>query len=166
MFSPCIGITFNLAIFILPLSLDQIFYFSLCQAGQAALKAYDKATKVSVKRERYKNDRDSLWQKGKMWEQQAKNAKAEVEKLKKELADARTATEVAEAEVKRVREEEKEKLRATNLKGFEAGIKRAALEYTQIAHKMVNDELEMRLPDFHKLGYVVGADAMAGVMVI
>ncbi|KAG5553375.1 hypothetical protein RHGRI_011301 [Rhododendron griersonianum] len=99
-----------------------------------------------------------------MWEQQAKNAKAEVEKLKKELADARTATEVAEAEVKRVREEEKEKLRATNLKGFEAGIKRAALEYTQIAHKMVNDKLEMRLLDFHKLGYAVGADAMAGVM--
>ncbi|KAF7126442.1 hypothetical protein RHSIM_Rhsim11G0109500 [Rhododendron simsii] len=31
---------------------------------------------------------------------------------------------------------------------------------------MVNDELEVRLPDFFKLGYAAGADAMAGVMAI
>lgn len=31
---------------------------------------------------------------------------------------------------------------------------------------MVNDELEMRPPDFYKLGYAVGADAMAELMVI
>ncbi|KAF7135551.1 hypothetical protein RHSIM_Rhsim08G0126400 [Rhododendron simsii] len=44
----------------------------LVQAGQAALKAYDKATKVAAKRERYKSDRDSARQEGKTWEQQAK----------------------------------------------------------------------------------------------
>ncbi|KAG5546309.1 hypothetical protein RHGRI_018472 [Rhododendron griersonianum] len=128
--------------------------FLLCHARQVALKAYDKATKVAAKNERYKND-------CKTWEQQAKNAEAEVERLKRQLADATTSAEVAKAEVKRVKEEEKEKLKAADLKSFEAGIKRVALEYTQIAHKMVNDELEARLPDFYKLGYMAGADAMA-----
>lgn len=52
------------------------------------------------------------------------------------------------------------------MKGYEAGIKRTALEYTRVAQRMVNDELEMRLLDFFKLGYVAGAEAMAGVMVI
>lgn len=99
-------------------------------------------------------------------EQQAKTAEAEVERLKKELADTRTATDVAEAEVGRMKEEEKEKLRDADLKGYEAGIKRAVLEYTRVAQRMVNDELEARVPDFFKLGYDVGADAMAGVMVI
>lgn len=32
----------------------------LVQAGQAALKAYDKASKVSAERERYRTDRDSF----------------------------------------------------------------------------------------------------------
>ncbi|KAF7143972.1 hypothetical protein RHSIM_Rhsim05G0059700 [Rhododendron simsii] len=51
-------------------------------------------------------------------------------------------------------------------KGYEAGIQRAALEYTQVAHRMVNDEIEVRLPDFFKLGLESGAKAMAGVMAI
>lgn len=65
-----------------------------------------------------------------------------------------------------MKDEEREKMRAADAKGYKAGIKWAALEYTQIAHKMVNDELEARLPDFYKLGYAASADAMAGVMVI
>lgn len=68
--------------------------------------------------------------------------------------------------MRKIQEEKRDKLRKADTKGFEAGIKRAALEYTQVAHKMVNDELEARLPDFYKLGYAAGADAMAGVMVI
>ncbi|KAF7121009.1 hypothetical protein RHSIM_Rhsim13G0183200 [Rhododendron simsii] len=114
----------------------------LVQAGQAALKAYDRALK------------------------QVKDTEAEVEGLKKKLADARRAAEAAKAEVKKVKEAEREKLRAADAKGYEAGIKRAALEYAQIAHKMVNDELEVQVPDFFKLGYAAGADAMAGVMAI
>lgn len=47
--------------------------------------------------------------------------------------------------------EEREKMRMADAKGYEAGIKHATLEYTQVAHKMVNDELEVRLPDFFKL---------------
>lgn len=89
-----------------------------------------------------------------------------MERLKKQLADARTAANVVKVEVKKVKEEEKEKMRIADAKGYEAGIKRAALEYTQIAHKMVNDELEVRLSDFYRLGFAVGADAMAGVMAI
>ncbi|KAF7135137.1 hypothetical protein RHSIM_Rhsim08G0112500 [Rhododendron simsii] len=107
-----------------------------------------------------------LVQKGKSWEHEAKNAEAEVEKLKKELVDAVTAVEIAKGAVRRMKDEEKEKLREADLKSFEAGIKRAALEYTQITHKMINDELEARLPDFYKLGYAAGANAMVGVMVI
>lgn len=164
MLASCTGTPFDLAIFIFPFILlvsDLLF----CQAGQAALKAYDKATKVVAKRERYKSNRNALCQKGKTWEQQAKTLEAEVDRLKKELADARTAADVAEAEAGRVKEEEKEKLRAAYLKGYEAGIKRAAMEYTKVSQRMVNDELEMRLPDFFKLGYAAGAEAMAKVMV-
>lgn len=40
------------------------------------------------------------------------------------------------------------------------------MEYTQIAHKMVNCELEVRLPDFYRLDYAAGAEAIARVMVI
>ncbi|KAG5563118.1 hypothetical protein RHGRI_005762 [Rhododendron griersonianum] len=124
----------------------------LVQAGQAALKAYDKASKVSVESERYRTDRDNFRAKFKISESQLKETDAEVEKLKKELADAKVASYSAEAEVKKLKEEEKEKLRQADAKGYEAGIQRAALEYTQTAHKMVNDELEVRLPDFVKLG--------------
>lgn len=89
-----------------------------------------------------------------------------MEKLKKNLSDTKATAATVEAEVRKLKEEEKEKMRQADAKGYEAGIKRAAMEYTQIAHKMVNDELEVRLPDFYKLGYAAGADAMAGVMVI
>ncbi|KAE9452821.1 hypothetical protein C3L33_15271, partial [Rhododendron williamsianum] len=138
----------------------------LVQAGQAALKAYDKATKVQAERERYRFDRDSYKTKWRISEQQVKDSEVEVEKLKAQLAEAKTATSNADAEVKKLKEEEKEKLKAADAKGYEAGINRAALEYTQTAHKMVNEALEARLPDFYKLGYAAGADAMAGVMVI
>lgn len=121
------------------------------QAGQAALKAYDKATKVIVERERYRTDRDYFRQKWRTSEQHAKNAEAEVEKLKKELADAKAASEIAEAAMKRMEVEENEKMKIADANGYEARIKRAAIEYTQIAHKMVNDELEARMPDFYKL---------------
>lgn len=40
------------------------------------------------------------------------------------------------------------------------------MEYTQIAHKMVNGELEVGLPDFYRLDYAAGAEAIARVMVI
>ncbi|KAG5543441.1 hypothetical protein RHGRI_016241 [Rhododendron griersonianum] len=136
-------------------------------AGQAALKAYDKAAKVSAERERYRTDRDNFRAKFKISETQLQETDAEVEKLKKEFAEARTAASTAEAEVEKMKKEEREKLREADAKGYEAGIQRAALEYTQTAaHKMVNDELEVRLPDFYKLGYAAGADAMAGVIVV
>ncbi|KAF7148248.1 hypothetical protein RHSIM_Rhsim03G0035300 [Rhododendron simsii] len=138
----------------------------LVQAGQAALKAYDKAAKVSAERERYRSDRDSFRTKWRISEQEVKNKKAEVKSLKKDLADARAAAEFASSELKVVKAGEKEKMREADAKGYEAGIKRAALEYTQVAHRMVNDELEVRLPDFFKLGYAAGANAMAGVMAI
>lgn len=89
-----------------------------------------------------------------------------MEQLKKELADAKAAADRAEAEVKRIKEEEKEKMKKAYAKGYEAGILRAALEYTQTAHKMVNKELEVWLSGFYRLGYAAGADAMAGVMAI
>ncbi|KAG5561520.1 hypothetical protein RHGRI_004532 [Rhododendron griersonianum] len=113
----------------------------LVQAGQAALKAYDKAAKVSAERERYRTDRDNFRAKFKISETQLQETDAEVEK-------------------------EKKKMREADAKGYEAGIKRATLEYTQTAHQMVNDELETRLPDFYKLGYAAGAEAMAGVLVV
>ncbi|KAF7113334.1 hypothetical protein RHSIM_RhsimUnG0136200 [Rhododendron simsii] len=137
----------------------------LVQAGKAALKAYDKASKVSAERQ-YRSDRDSYHTKWRISEQQAKDAEAEVKKLKKELADARDAAKTAEAEARKLKEEEREKMWLADAKGYEAGIKRAALKYTKIAHKIVNDELEVRLPDFYRLGYAAGADAIAGVMAI
>ncbi|KAF7150811.1 hypothetical protein RHSIM_Rhsim02G0015100 [Rhododendron simsii] len=138
----------------------------LVQAGQAALKAYDKAAKVSAERERYRSDRDSFRAKWRASDQQVKEKEEEVKILKKELADAKAAAELVSAELNRVKVDERDKIREADAKGYEAGIKRAALEYTQVAHKMVNDELEVRLPDFFKLGYAAGADAMAGVMAI
>ncbi|KAF7123711.1 hypothetical protein RHSIM_Rhsim12G0099500 [Rhododendron simsii] len=131
-----------------------------------ALKAYDKANKVSSERERYRTDRDSYRTKWRISENQLKESEAKVERLERELADAKKAAATAVENLKKAKEEERKKLRVADAKGYEAGIKRAALEYAQITHKMVNDELEVRLPDFYKLGYAAGADAMAGVMAI
>lgn len=58
-------------------------------------------------------------------EQQARVAGAENEKLKKEMADARTEAEAARAKVEKMKEE-KEKLKVADLKGYMAGINRAA----------------------------------------
>ncbi|KAG5563918.1 hypothetical protein RHGRI_000187 [Rhododendron griersonianum] len=131
-------------------------------AGQAALKAYDRAVKVTAERERYRTDRDNFRAKFKISESQLQETDAEVEKLKKELAEAKTDAATADAEMEKMKMEEKKKVGEADAKGYEAGIKRAALEYTQTAHQMVNDELETRLPDFFKLGYAAGAEAMAG----
>ncbi|KAG5557181.1 hypothetical protein RHGRI_007450 [Rhododendron griersonianum] len=120
---------------------------------------------LAAERECYKSDRDIARQKGKTWEQQAKTSGAEVERLKKELADARAMAGAAQAEVEKMRME-KEKLKATDLKGYEDKIIRASQEYTRVAHKMVNDELEVRLPDFYRLDYAFGAKEMTGVMAI
>ncbi|KAI8560439.1 hypothetical protein RHMOL_Rhmol04G0255300 [Rhododendron molle] len=69
-------------------------------------------------------------------ETQLTETDVEVEKLKKELAEAKTAAAAAEAQAKKLKEEKREKMKVADAKGYEAGIKRAALEYTQIAHKM------------------------------
>ncbi|KAF7116205.1 hypothetical protein RHSIM_RhsimUnG0034200 [Rhododendron simsii] len=110
--------------------------FHLVQAGQAALKAYDKASKVSAECKRYRSDRDSYRTKWRISEQQVKEAGSEVEKLKAELTDAKAAAATTKAEVKKVKEEEREKLKVADAKGF------------------------------FKLGYAAGANAMAGVMAI
>lgn len=133
------------------------------QAGQAAQKAYDKAVKVSAEKERYRSDRDSCRTKLRVSEQQVKDSGAALEKLRKELAEAKAAAAKAEGEVKKVKEEEREKLKAADAKGYEAGIKRAALEYTQVAHRMVNEVLMERLPDFYRRGYAAGAKEMSAV---
>ncbi|KAG5536852.1 hypothetical protein RHGRI_024327 [Rhododendron griersonianum] len=80
-------------------------------------------------------DRDNFRAKFKILESQLQETDAEVEKLKKELAEAKTVASSAEAEVEKMKKEEKEKLRQADAKGYEAGIQRAALEYTQTAHK-------------------------------
>ncbi|KAG5527529.1 hypothetical protein RHGRI_028437 [Rhododendron griersonianum] len=135
-------------------------------AGQAALKAYDRAIKVTAERERYRTDRDNFRAKFKISETQLQETDAELERLKKELAEAKTVAASAEAEVEKMKVEEKKKLEEADAKGYEAGIKRAALEYTQTAHQMVNDALEERLPEFFELGYAAGAGAMADVLVV
>lgn len=126
------------------------------------MKAYDKASKVSAERERYRTNRDSYRTKFRILDQQVKDTEAEVEKLKSQLAEARIAAANAEAKIKKLKEEERKKLKDADAKVYKARIKRAALKYTQVAHKMVNDELEARLPDFYRRGYATGADAMAG----
>ncbi|KAG5522130.1 hypothetical protein RHGRI_034351 [Rhododendron griersonianum] len=132
----------------------------------AALKAYDRANKVTAERERYRTDRDNFRAKFKISETQLQETDAEVERLKKELAEAKAAAATAEADMEKMRGEEKKKLDEADAKGYEAGIKRAALEYTQTAHQMVNDALEERLPEFFELGYAAGAEAMADVLVV
>ncbi|KAG5543180.1 hypothetical protein RHGRI_016059 [Rhododendron griersonianum] len=138
----------------------------LVQAGQAALQAYDKAVKVTAERERYRTDRDDFKAKFKTSESRLQETDAKMEKLKKELVEAKTAAATAEAEVEKMKVEEKKKLEEADAKGYEAGIKRAALEYTQTAHQMVNDALEERLPEFFELGYAAGAEAMATYFVL
>ncbi|KAF7112803.1 hypothetical protein RHSIM_RhsimUnG0191600 [Rhododendron simsii] len=64
----------------------------LVQAGQAALKAYDKAAKVSAERERYRSDRDSFRAKWRASDQQVKEKEEEVKILKKELVSAELNT--------------------------------------------------------------------------
>ncbi|KAG5565014.1 hypothetical protein RHGRI_001029 [Rhododendron griersonianum] len=118
------------------------------EAGQAALQAYDRAVKVTAERERYRTDRDNFREKFKISESRLQETDVEMEKLKKELAEAKTAAASAEVEVEKMKVEEKKKLEEADAKGYEAGIKRAALEYTQTAHQMVNDALEDRLPEF------------------
>ncbi|KAG5563146.1 hypothetical protein RHGRI_005787 [Rhododendron griersonianum] len=136
------------------------------EAGQAALQAYDRAVKVTAERERYRTDRDNFRAKFKISESRLQETDAEMEKLKKELAEAKTAAASAEAEVEKMKVEEKKNLEEADAKGYEAGIKRATLEYTQTAHQMVNDALEDRLPEFFELGYAAGAEAMATVLVV
>lgn len=101
----------------------QVSDLLFCRAGQAALKAYDKATKVTAERERYRTDRDLFRQKSRTWEQQAKDVEAKVEGLKKELADATAVAELSEAEEKKVKEEEKEKMRIADSKGYEVELR-------------------------------------------
>ncbi|KAI8572476.1 hypothetical protein RHMOL_Rhmol01G0202000 [Rhododendron molle] len=105
-------------------------------------------------------------QKAKASDQQARASKAEIEKLKKELANSRAAADASLAEVKKMKKEEKEKVKAVNLKGYKVGIIRAAAEYARVTRKMVNDDLIERLPKFYKCEYQVGANVMAGVIVI
>ncbi|KAG5534450.1 hypothetical protein RHGRI_022549 [Rhododendron griersonianum] len=136
------------------------------EAGQAALQAYDRAVKVTAERERYRTDLDNFRAKFKISESRLQETDAKMEKLKKELAEAKTAAASAEAEVEKMKVEEKKKLEEADTKGYEAGIKRAALEYTQTAHQMVNDALKDRLPEFFELGYAAGAEAMATVLVV
>ncbi|KAG5545492.1 hypothetical protein RHGRI_017851 [Rhododendron griersonianum] len=138
----------------------------LGDAGQAALKAYDRAVKVTAERERYRTDRDNFRAKFKISGTQLQETDSELERLKKELAEAKAAAATTEAAMEKMRMEEKIKLQEADAKGYEVGIKRAALEYTQTAHQMVNDELETRLPGFYELGYAAGAKAMAGVLVV
>lgn len=164
MLSLCVGISFDLAISLFPFIFRWFLTFCFARLGKLLLKPT--TTQLAAERECYKSDRDIARQKGKTWEQQAKTSGAEVERLKKELADARAVAEAAQAEVEKMREEEKEKLKAADLKGYEAGIIRASQEYTRVAHKMVNDEFEVRLPDFYRLGYAFGAKEMAGIMAI
>ncbi|KAF7126388.1 hypothetical protein RHSIM_Rhsim11G0037400 [Rhododendron simsii] len=63
------------------------------EVGQAALKVYNKVTKVAAEQERYKNDRDTTSQKAKASDQQARTLRAEVQKLKKELVDMKIAAD-------------------------------------------------------------------------
>ncbi|KAG5516533.1 hypothetical protein RHGRI_037293 [Rhododendron griersonianum] len=115
----------------LPRDYDQVptdLLPGLGETGQAALKAYDKAAKVSAERERYRTDRDNFRTKFKISETQLQETDAEVEKLKKELAEAKAAASTAEAVVEKMKKEEKEKMREADAKGYEAGIKRAALD--------------------------------------
>ncbi|KAG5524682.1 hypothetical protein RHGRI_031382 [Rhododendron griersonianum] len=108
----------------------------LVQAGQAALKAYDRAVKVNAERERYRTDRDNFRAKFKISESQLQETDTEMEKLKKELAEAKTAAASAEAEMEKMKAEEKKKLQEADAK------------------------------DFFELGYAAGAEAMAGVLVV
>lgn len=52
-----------------------------------------------------------------------KDVEAEVEGLKKELADAKAAAELSEAEEKKVKEEKKEKMRIADAKGYEVELR-------------------------------------------
>ncbi|KAG5557175.1 hypothetical protein RHGRI_007444 [Rhododendron griersonianum] len=112
----------------LPRDVDQVPSELLPSLGEMLDKLLLKPTtrQLAAKRERYKSDQDIARQKGKTWEQQAKTSGAKVERLKNELADARVVAKAAQAKVKKMREEEKEKLKAANLKGYEAGIIRAS----------------------------------------
>ncbi|KAG5527162.1 hypothetical protein RHGRI_028170 [Rhododendron griersonianum] len=108
-----------------------------------APKEQQNASKVSAERERYRTVRDSYRAKFRVSKSQLKETEAEVGRLKKELADAKATATNAEVEMKKIKGEEKGKLKQADAKGYEAEIKRTAIEYTQTAHKMVNDELEM-----------------------
>lgn len=62
---------------------------------------------MQAKRERFWSDRDSYKTKWRISKQQVKEEEAEVEKLRTQLAEANTAKINAEAEIKRLKEEEK-----------------------------------------------------------
>ncbi|KAG5545491.1 hypothetical protein RHGRI_017851 [Rhododendron griersonianum] len=108
----------------------------LVQAGQAALKAYDRAVKVTAERERYRTDRDNFRAKFKISGTQLQETDSELERLKKELAEAKAAAATTEAAMEKMRMEEKIKLQEADAKGF------------------------------YELGYAAGAKAMAGVLVV
>lgn len=55
-------------------------------------------------------------------------------------------------------------MKATDAKGYQDGINRAAEEYKKTARGMVNEALSWRIPDAFKVGYDAGTVAMAAVM--
>lgn len=134
------------------------------QAGQALLRAFSKAELTTAEKSRYENDLKAERDKTKTLRHGLKVAKAKVVELEKERDEATDKAKRAERKLVKMQKQEKKKMKEVDGKAFQAGYDRVGAEYVREARKMVNDEIELRMPIAYRRGYKDGVKAACGVL--
>ncbi|XP_058216136.1 uncharacterized protein LOC131327138 [Rhododendron vialii] len=136
----------------------------LVQAGQALLRASNKAELVSAERSRYREDLKTERDKVKTLKSNLKVAKAHAAELEAEKVELEERAKKAERELGKVLRREKRKMKEVDGKAYQAGFDRAGAEYVREARSMVNDEVKSRVPIAYRTGYKDGVKAACAVM--
>ncbi|XP_058215027.1 spindle pole body component 110-like [Rhododendron vialii] len=136
----------------------------LVQACQALLQASNKAELVTAERSRYHDDLKTERERVKSLKTSLKVAKACVAELEKEKNEAKDKSKKAERELERVLRREKRKMKEVDVKAYQAGFDRARAEYMWDARKMVNEEVEKRVPMAYRNGYKDGVATAASAL--
>lgn len=122
------------------------------QAGQTLLQAFNKAELTTAERSHYHDDLKAEHEKVKLLKTSLKTAKARAANLEKEIDEAADKAKKAERELGKVLRRERRKMEVDR-KAFQAGFDRAGAEYIRQARKMVNDQVEVRVPIAYRRGY-------------
>ncbi|KAI8530297.1 hypothetical protein RHMOL_Rhmol11G0045600 [Rhododendron molle] len=136
----------------------------LVQAGQASLPASNQVELVATERTRYHEDLKAEREKVRSYKGSLKTAKARIAEMEKEKEEMADKLKKAERELGQVLRREKRKMKEVDEKAYQPGYDRAGAEYMRDARKMVNDEVEIRVPIAYNRGYKDGVKAACGVL--